>query len=351
MQGSTVVISPPDGDMAAYLASLERLKTIRPRLRAIAPGHGHVIDDPLAVIDETIAHRLAREAQVLDVLRDAGHRHDPRARRGDLRRRRPRAAPGRPPHGVGAPPQAGRRGRRQGRRPRRRVVRHLTTFAGDSSLRRVTAATTDSSSSAAGEYTVDEVADADQHHGADHPLVPVRGAAAPAAAGRAGGRVRRRPRGAPRGDPRPAGPRADAHRHPPAARPGARQRRHRPPWPSSRPRSPSRSRPDGDVVTAEEVAERLGLPPGEPVDPGILEELGIARVLPDGRWQIIAPAAFEASAELARLGVPLTPASGSAACSRSTPTAMAAGGGRAVRRVPVAPGERRRGRPRRSGPR
>jgi len=72
MEGSTVVISPPDGDMAAYLASLERLKTIRPRLRAIAPGHGHVIDDPLTVVDQTIAHRLAREAQVLDVLRDRG---------------------------------------------------------------------------------------------------------------------------------------------------------------------------------------------------------------------------------------------------------------------------------------
>ncbi len=72
MEGSTVVISPPDGDMAAYLASLERLKTIRPRLRAIAPGHGHVIDDPLAVVDQTIAHRLAREAQVLDVLRERG---------------------------------------------------------------------------------------------------------------------------------------------------------------------------------------------------------------------------------------------------------------------------------------
>jgi glyoxylase-like metal-dependent hydrolase (beta-lactamase superfamily II) len=72
MQGSTVVISPPDGDMATYLDSLERLKTIRPRLKAIAPGHGHVIDDPLAVIDATIAHRLAREAQVLDVLRERG---------------------------------------------------------------------------------------------------------------------------------------------------------------------------------------------------------------------------------------------------------------------------------------
>jgi glyoxylase-like metal-dependent hydrolase (beta-lactamase superfamily II) len=72
MQGSTVVISPPDGDMATYLDSLERLKTIRPRLKAIAPGHGHLIDDPLAVIDATIAHRLAREAQVLDVVRERG---------------------------------------------------------------------------------------------------------------------------------------------------------------------------------------------------------------------------------------------------------------------------------------
>ena len=72
MEGSTVVISPPDGDMATYLASLERLKTIRPRLKDIAPGHGHVIDDPLATIDATIEHRLAREAQVLEVLRARG---------------------------------------------------------------------------------------------------------------------------------------------------------------------------------------------------------------------------------------------------------------------------------------
>ena len=72
MQGSTVVISPPDGDMAAYLASLERLKAIRPRLKAIAPGHGHLIDDPLATIDEYIEHRLAREKQVLDALRTRG---------------------------------------------------------------------------------------------------------------------------------------------------------------------------------------------------------------------------------------------------------------------------------------
>jgi glyoxylase-like metal-dependent hydrolase (beta-lactamase superfamily II) len=72
MEGSTVVIAPPDGDMAAYLESLDRLKGHRPRLRAIAPGHGHLIDDPQAKIDEYVAHRLAREAQVLDRVRAAG---------------------------------------------------------------------------------------------------------------------------------------------------------------------------------------------------------------------------------------------------------------------------------------
>src|SRR4051794_18161800 len=66
MQGSTVVIAPPDGDMAAYLASLERLRTLR--LRAIAPGHGHLIDDPNAVVDAYVSHRLEREQQVYDSL-------------------------------------------------------------------------------------------------------------------------------------------------------------------------------------------------------------------------------------------------------------------------------------------
>ncbi|MGH9137060.1 MAG: MBL fold metallo-hydrolase [Acidimicrobiales bacterium] len=68
MQGSTVVISPPDGDMAAYLASLERLRSKRPALRAIAPGHGHVIEDPAAVLDEYLEHRREREGQVVDAL-------------------------------------------------------------------------------------------------------------------------------------------------------------------------------------------------------------------------------------------------------------------------------------------
>jgi glyoxylase-like metal-dependent hydrolase (beta-lactamase superfamily II) len=77
MQGSTVVIAPPDGDMAAYLASLERLRTMRPPLRAIAPGHGHLIEDPADALAELVAHRLDRERQVLETLEDLGGRATP----------------------------------------------------------------------------------------------------------------------------------------------------------------------------------------------------------------------------------------------------------------------------------
>ena len=66
MQGSTVVINPPDGDMVAYLASLRRLLDID--LEWLAPGHGFLIDEPHAVVHQTIAHRLAREARVLAAL-------------------------------------------------------------------------------------------------------------------------------------------------------------------------------------------------------------------------------------------------------------------------------------------
>jgi len=70
MQGSTVVISPPDGNMARYLESLAAVRAIR--LRSIAPGHGHLIEDPKAAIDDYVAHRLAREQQILDLLVETG---------------------------------------------------------------------------------------------------------------------------------------------------------------------------------------------------------------------------------------------------------------------------------------
>jgi len=66
MQGSTVVIGPPDGDMTAYLASLDKVRALR--LKAIAPGHGHLIEDPYGAIDDYVAHRHQRERQVLDAL-------------------------------------------------------------------------------------------------------------------------------------------------------------------------------------------------------------------------------------------------------------------------------------------
>ena len=64
MQGSTVVISPPDGDMAAYLKSLELL--LQMELAVIAPGHGHLIHTPQDEVRKIIAHRLKREAKVVE---------------------------------------------------------------------------------------------------------------------------------------------------------------------------------------------------------------------------------------------------------------------------------------------
>jgi glyoxylase-like metal-dependent hydrolase (beta-lactamase superfamily II) len=70
MQGSTVVIKPPDGDMATYLESLQKVRKMR--LRSIAPGHGHVIDNPNDVIDFYVSHRLEREKQIYDVVAESG---------------------------------------------------------------------------------------------------------------------------------------------------------------------------------------------------------------------------------------------------------------------------------------
>lgn len=66
MSGSTVVIAPPDGDMARYLASLALLK--RYPLKRLAPAHGEILEQPEAVIDWLIAHRLGREAKVAEAV-------------------------------------------------------------------------------------------------------------------------------------------------------------------------------------------------------------------------------------------------------------------------------------------
>jgi len=70
MQGSTVVINPPDGDMRAYLASLDKL--LGEDIAIIAPGHGYLIGAPHKEIKRLVAHRLAREAKVAAALRRRG---------------------------------------------------------------------------------------------------------------------------------------------------------------------------------------------------------------------------------------------------------------------------------------
>ena len=70
MQGSTVVIVPPSGDMKAYIDSLTLLLDYP--LRSLAPGHGGVIEDPVGTVEWLVKHRLGREQKVLDGLEQLG---------------------------------------------------------------------------------------------------------------------------------------------------------------------------------------------------------------------------------------------------------------------------------------
>lgn len=70
MGWSTTVIAPPDGDMAAYLRSLEVVRERRDRV--FWPTHGAPITETRPYLEAFIAHRLDREAQVLAAVR-AGH--------------------------------------------------------------------------------------------------------------------------------------------------------------------------------------------------------------------------------------------------------------------------------------
>lgn len=67
INGSTVVIDPPDGSMGDYLRSLERLRSMN--IAAILPGHGEVIDEPQEAVDWLIDHRLQRESKVIAALK------------------------------------------------------------------------------------------------------------------------------------------------------------------------------------------------------------------------------------------------------------------------------------------
>jgi glyoxylase-like metal-dependent hydrolase (beta-lactamase superfamily II) len=66
----TSVIDPPEGDLAVYLRSLDRMLRLRPRV--LYPGHGPVVSDGAEKLREYLAHREHRDRQVLLALAAAG---------------------------------------------------------------------------------------------------------------------------------------------------------------------------------------------------------------------------------------------------------------------------------------
>ena len=67
--GGTIVIpARKGGDLRAYLASLRLVRDLAPA--RLLPGHGPIVDDPIALIDEYLAHRAHREQQILQAMLD-----------------------------------------------------------------------------------------------------------------------------------------------------------------------------------------------------------------------------------------------------------------------------------------
>lgn len=66
--GSIVIPASKGGNLRHYLDSLERVRSLHPA--RLLPGHGPIIDDPVAAIDQYIQHRAAREAEIVAALRD-----------------------------------------------------------------------------------------------------------------------------------------------------------------------------------------------------------------------------------------------------------------------------------------
>lgn len=66
MGWATSLVSPPDGDMGAYMASLDRLAGLG--CRRLYAGHGDPVADPAGRIADLAAHRRAREAAILAAL-------------------------------------------------------------------------------------------------------------------------------------------------------------------------------------------------------------------------------------------------------------------------------------------
>lgn len=87
MGWSTTVVFPPDGDMAAYMASLDKLRQRDDRV--YYPAHGPAVDNPQQYVRHLTGHRMQREKQILklvgeqrrdipDIVANAYPRLDPR---------------------------------------------------------------------------------------------------------------------------------------------------------------------------------------------------------------------------------------------------------------------------------
>jgi glyoxylase-like metal-dependent hydrolase (beta-lactamase superfamily II) len=65
----SVLIDPPEGDMRKYFNSLQRMKSLG-GLKVLFGGHGPPMANPYAKIDEYINHRLEREQNILEAIRE-----------------------------------------------------------------------------------------------------------------------------------------------------------------------------------------------------------------------------------------------------------------------------------------
>jgi glyoxylase-like metal-dependent hydrolase (beta-lactamase superfamily II) len=66
MGWSTTVVTPPDGDMAQYMASLEKLRQRDDRV--YYPAHGPAVTNPAQYVRHLVGHRMQRERQILGLV-------------------------------------------------------------------------------------------------------------------------------------------------------------------------------------------------------------------------------------------------------------------------------------------
>ncbi|HVM22682.1 MAG TPA: MBL fold metallo-hydrolase [Sphingomicrobium sp.] len=68
MGWSTTVVVPPDGDMAQYMASLDKLRQRDDRI--YYPAHGPAVTNPQQYVRHLVGHRMQRERQILELVRE-----------------------------------------------------------------------------------------------------------------------------------------------------------------------------------------------------------------------------------------------------------------------------------------